>query len=401
MKIGVITYWNSADNYGQILQCYALQYFLKSRGHDAFLIKYTPITRLSYVARLTILIGKIADNFTIKGIKYHFSKKRKEDKLKQKEETELILKNNELNKERKFDLFRQTYIKSYPREYKSIKELKKHPPVADILICGSDQVWSSISSHDPNVEGWFLHFGDKKTLRIAYAASIGHDLSNKGLKIFRKLLSPFDAISVRESQVKKYAEEVGYKNTSVVLDPTLLFNKEDYAFPYNATDITTGDTHVPYMFIYILNIKTPEEIHYEIIQNYSKAKDLNIKVVTSSGYCPAREILPDTPNIYATIPEWLDLINNAECVVTTSFHGTVFCIIMRKKFIVMPLKHASNERIEHLLKELGIIDRIYNPNLSFTQQMEKDIDWDSVYSRLQTLKEESISFILNSINIKK
>ena len=44
MKIGIITYWSSQDNYGQILQCYALQKYLINLGHEAFLIKYLPTT---------------------------------------------------------------------------------------------------------------------------------------------------------------------------------------------------------------------------------------------------------------------------------------------------------------------------------------------------------------------
>ena len=40
MKIGVMTFWWSQDNYGQILQCYALQKYLRDAGHDAYLIRY-------------------------------------------------------------------------------------------------------------------------------------------------------------------------------------------------------------------------------------------------------------------------------------------------------------------------------------------------------------------------
>ena len=42
MKIGIITFWQSNDNYGQALQCFALQKQLISMGHTPFLIKYTP-----------------------------------------------------------------------------------------------------------------------------------------------------------------------------------------------------------------------------------------------------------------------------------------------------------------------------------------------------------------------
>ena len=82
----------------------------------------------------------------------------------------------------------------------------------------------------------------------------------------------------------------------------------------------------------------------------------------------------------------------------------VFSLIMKKKFIVIPLKQeysASNERMEYLLNKLKLEDRIYNPTLSFTQQMEKPIDWSFVSNQIQILKDESITFLLNSINIQK
>ena len=40
MKIGVLTFCSTEDNYGQVLQCYALQFYLNSMGHETYLIKY-------------------------------------------------------------------------------------------------------------------------------------------------------------------------------------------------------------------------------------------------------------------------------------------------------------------------------------------------------------------------
>ena len=40
MKIGVITFWDSRSNYGQLLQCWALQQVLIGMGHDPYLIRY-------------------------------------------------------------------------------------------------------------------------------------------------------------------------------------------------------------------------------------------------------------------------------------------------------------------------------------------------------------------------
>lgn len=43
-KIGIMTFWESNDNYGQQLQCWALQQVLIQMGCDPFLIRYQWIT---------------------------------------------------------------------------------------------------------------------------------------------------------------------------------------------------------------------------------------------------------------------------------------------------------------------------------------------------------------------
>ena len=40
MKIAVLTFWNSSDNYGQVLQGYALQKYLKKLGHEPYIVRY-------------------------------------------------------------------------------------------------------------------------------------------------------------------------------------------------------------------------------------------------------------------------------------------------------------------------------------------------------------------------
>ena len=401
MKIGVLTYWSSNDNYGQILQCYALQYFLKECGHDAILIKYSPC--IQPVNPLFSVMRKIGPSLSFHGLCYHFSGQRRIDKQKQVAEQNLIKENNIKNKKRRFSEFRDQYINSYSVEYTSIAELQNNPPEVDALICGSDQVWHN-SYFDPNTAGWFLHFGSIKTLRIAYAASIGHKLMKRDLKKFKKLLEPFDAISVREQSVKEYAANVGYGNIPITLDPTLLIDRTAYAFNSSDSCNFLQDTSESYVFMYMINVKSTEDIPYNEIQSYAWNKKLDVKVVASSGYCPARDIIPNKKNILATIPEWISLLKNAGCVITTSFHGVVFSIIMKKRFLVIPLQgqySAANERVDSLLSRLLLNDRIYREGQSFEAQIDKPIDWKDVYTRLNVLKGESISFLSHSLNIQK
>jgi hypothetical protein len=127
MKIGIMTFWRSEDNYGQLLQCYALQKYLRDAGHDAYLIRYD--SKNDYI-KLSVWKKAIKGLNPVKSFGYISSKIR----------APLIKK---LNAERKFLDFRNIYIKQSKSIYHSYKELVENPPEADMYITGSDQVWNS------------------------------------------------------------------------------------------------------------------------------------------------------------------------------------------------------------------------------------------------------------------
>ena len=158
MRIGIVTYWSSSDNYGQQLQCFALQKYLIGLGHDAYLIKYMPTSHIPLWRRIA------------RSVKYRLlvsSEQKEKDR-----NTKLISERNKLlNCRRGFKEFRDKYIKSTEIVYRNIKELRNNPPDADIYICGSDQVWNN-SLKDPDTAGWFLDFGKPTAKRVSYAASI-------------------------------------------------------------------------------------------------------------------------------------------------------------------------------------------------------------------------------------
>ena len=133
--IGIITYWDSNDNYGQILQCYALQKYLKDQMQSAFLIRYQPAAKGKNVLK------KMAESFSLSTWR-----KRAERVLNREEfarERELHKINSEANKLRQFDDFRNEYIDSTEVVYRSLVELRDNPPKADIYVCGSDQIWNN------------------------------------------------------------------------------------------------------------------------------------------------------------------------------------------------------------------------------------------------------------------
>ena len=129
MRIGIITCWWAKDNYGGILQSYALQKYLRDQGHDAFVIRFLWGGDNRFITK----IKKVAKR-VLYALSLYRSKSYGESIRAQKEV-------EEWNKIRNFDAFRKNNISVTQRLYKDITDLRKQPPLADAYITGSDQVW--------------------------------------------------------------------------------------------------------------------------------------------------------------------------------------------------------------------------------------------------------------------
>lgn len=389
MRIGIVTYWSSSDNYGQQLQCFALQKYLIGLGHDTYLIKYMPTNHIPLWRRIA------------SSIKYRLlvssEQKEKDKKLKL-----ICERNNLLNCRRGFKEFRDKYIKSTEIVYRNIKELRNNPPAADIYICGSDQVWNN-SLKDPNTAGWFLDFGKPTVKRVSYAASIGRDIDSSEINRFTKYLKNFNAISVREQKAYALCHQLGFDKSIIAIDPTLLLNSS----AYDSIEINSNGTDVagePYVFIYTLNIRTAEEIYWDDFQKIIVKDGLQIRSVSSSGYLPARELLPGVQNKQATIPEWLSLIKHSEYVITTSFHGVVFCLLYHKPFYAVLLNNEyskGNDRIISLLEFLHLSNLIVSNSESLKQINFENIDWIDVDAMIALLRQKSTHFIDDTLSWEK
>lgn len=378
MRIGIVTLWWSDDNYGQQLQCWALQQKLKELGHAPFLVRYRPIPQQS---RYKCWIKHLPFYFSLKSL--FLSKERKKK--------EALLENlRKKNQERHFAEFRNENIIVSDKEYYSLSELQQNPPEADCYITGSDQVWAYLLNTEENT-AFYLNFGKHSIKRISYAPSFSYDEYPKDLKPqLAKQLKNFDAISVREINGVKICKEVGFEARQV-LDPTLLLDCKSYH--EIEEEIRTES---PYIYIYSINIEEPGQIQWEQLKTFAKQKQYDVYVTPASGYFPGLELFDEVQYKYATIPQWLSYIKNAELVVTTSFHGVVFSIINHKNFVYFPLDGAygrGNNRVLSLLEYLGLEKCIWKRNCSFPDCMNIYKDWDKVEALLYESKRRSAEFL--------
>ena len=376
MKIGVITFWNGNDNYGMLLQCWALQRYLEKQGHQPFVIKFDVRGNiLKRLLREVLLFVKLPFN---KSLRTSYKLQRR---------------NNKYNKLRDFDSFRKTYLRFSKRTYHYVEKLRRFPPVADCYISGSDQIWRG-SLRFRNIWGYFLDFGPADVKRVAYAPSFGmkeYPVSEEFL--LKQALSKYDYVSCRENDGVEICKRIGVKSIKVE-DPTLLLDAEDYL------SLCTKPLASNYIFIYSINIESPEDIYYTDLIKDKKEK--KIIVTPSRGYLPSKEVFGEMVNyFYPTPHEWLSLIAFSDFLVTTSFHGVVFSIIFNKKFAYVPLKGKyanANNRVFDLLYGLSLDFTIVNDGKDFDRINNSVFNWDYINRLKKKRVTQSKMFIADSCN---
>lgn len=384
MKIAVFTYSDTDDNYGQVLQCYALQQYLISLGHDATLARYHSAGDGESFA----LVKNV-----VRSILRLVSPQRRAKHRAIKKIMCLRQNNRKKNKARKFSEFKARYIQKCA-DYKTYREVLKNPPNADAYIVGSDQVWN-VPSNDPAARVWFLEFGKNSTRRISYAASIGRRLRQCEIESFGKRLKKFSAVSVRETSAYEDCRRAGRSDAKIVLDPTLLAGVDLYRLFMQALQPKRA-----YLFCYYLNIGSADALCWPQIECYLKDKGLELVSVNASGYLPAVDLIPGHECRLLTIQEWISGICHAAAVVTTSFHGVAFSVLMHRPFVVILLKGAyssGNDRIVSLLESLGIEDRILGTGVTISEILDREINWAAVDERLDALREVSGGFLKKAL----
>ncbi|SHK30009.1 Polysaccharide pyruvyl transferase [Fibrobacter sp. UWH5] len=310
MKIAIVTQ-PLFQNYGGILQNYALQKVLKQLGHQPETIDQPPLIAplwmffLSWIK--TILL------FFIPGKKRNFAKIPSTKRLPY------------------FESFILKYLNtSNPSKHFSKRLIRDNH--FEAIVVGSDQVWRPKYNH--SIENMFLKFTGRHSIkRIAYAASFGvkkWEFTKIQTLRCSKLVKLFDAISVREkSGIDLCNKHLGV-HADLVLDPTLLLDKNDYLNLCSNISVKSES----YIAAYILDLN--DEIK-KLCEDVATEKKIPIKYFSAEK------------NAKYSLQEWLALFRDASYVVTDSFHGTIFSIIFEKKFNCVYNDDRGAARFESLL----------------------------------------------------
>lgn len=267
----------------------------------------------------------------------------------------------------------------------------------DIFIVGSDQVWNP----DWTSNIYFLDFVPTSNLKIAYAASFGKsEISTDFMKQVSKYLEDFAFISVREKEAEKVLKNSLSKKVHLVLDPTLLVNEVEWG-----KLAVSPQVKEPYLFVYLLGTNAN---HKKLIKEYATRKHLKIVYIPHvhfsyqiSDYSFADE------ELYNVGPEeFLGLVQNANEVITDSFHGCVFSIVFKKQFCAFK-RHRDNasvnmnSRLYTLFDFLNLKTRLVGDDFSIEdveKLMSSSIDYENVEKSLEKLREQSLNYLIKAIS---
>lgn len=375
MRIAVLSL-PLVDNYGGILQAYALQKILEEMGHEVVFLDMDRIVKLPLLTRWRHYTIKLMKNIIFNA----------HETIKWDREY-----NKEIEVKRKYTyLFLQKYIKRIEL-HRSYSELGKNS--FDAIVVGSDQVWRPrFFWHAPLVDAYLAFAKEWDVKRISYAASFGTDeweyTSKQTIECCR-LLKRFNAVSVRESSAVLLCKQQLGVDAQHVLDPTMLFDAEYYIalFKQANTPISEGD-----LMCYILD---SSEQKCELIDFVSETLSLNpfyvdFKYEISVDY--------QKEKVKSPVEEWLRGFYDAKFVVTDSFHACVFSILFKKPFVVYGNKYRGMARFHSLLSMFGLEDRLVTTLDEASAIISRPINWDGVYTRLTEWRKRSKDFLIKNLS---
>lgn len=356
MKIGILTQ-HFLLNYGGIIQNYALQQVLMKLGHEPLTFEHdTCYSRTRWFLRSAKHVLK---SHSLKGLPVYPTY---QGRIGNKNFIKFVLKN----------------IKSVPVTDFTPSLTAQYG--IDAYVVGSDQVWRPAFNLGPRLGNMFLNFADDKVKKFSYAASFGckeWEYNEEQERRCGMLSKRFDAISVREASGVELCKEHFGVDATLVLDPTLLLDKEDYAKV--CAEVPKKQKHI---FVYSLVVG---ESVMNVASKVSEAKGLPIVVKEAGGKVKKED----------TIEDWFAEFRDAEYVVTDSFHGMVFSIIFNKPFSIVMNPSGGNDRYISLLSQLGLMDRIIKDNQISSLE---SINWDGVNKKLEVLRLESMNFLKVNFN---
>lgn len=346
MNVGILTHPLN-NNYGGILQAYALRTYLTQKGYHVIIV-HREIDQSFILIRWIRWILK-----TLHHPRYYHP--------------------NVTDRTKNI----RPFVSKYFEQTDSIMSQRQMRKVCkvynlDMVIVGSDQVWR----RDFAIKfgfNYFLDFVPKDCCKVAYAASFGINdwqYTIRETSKIKSLLKTFNGISVREDEAVNLLQDNIGIIAKHLIDPTLLLQSENYDKIASSRKVKEK-----YIFAYWLGDKSKLK---EILDPYYEQR-YSIVVVN---------LRENKEQI--SIEDWLSYIKYADFVITDSYHGCVFSILYYKQFYIHKNDSGGNGRLVSLFRMLGIQDKLVNPNIV--------INYGSIDITLLELRQKANRFLMGIIN---
>ena len=337
-KIGIITELSlKTVNYGNQLQAFALnKYLSKNYNYDVE----------------TILLKDSEVNW-----KYlSFKKFLNQQLIKMKKKVYPMINHISYTEKRykAFENFAKENIKITSFQM-TINDIKKAD--YDILIVGSDVVWFQKKDCINKVK--FIALKQKKLKKFSYAASFGTaTIPSQNRKYIAEFLRDFNAISVREKSAMNILNKIGIGTCELVCDPTLLLSKSEWEKIARKPVNIEQNVKEEYAFAYILG----NEQSLQDVKEYFKTCNLKLFYIPYTNGVVSDGDEGDNPLMDCSPQEWIWMIQHAKYVITDSFHGLMFSIIFKKKFLVIErmFNVNLNARLVDFLEYIEASEKLVN-----------------------------------------
>lgn len=361
-RVGILTFHRAA-NYGAVLQAYALVSVLREQAGEDFaqIVDYRCRAIENTHSPWPSLKGNKVKAI-LRNIVMHKIKKRKKEA---------------------FDRFRSTWLVTSKRIYNRENIFEANAEF-DAYITGSDQVFNLLITE--NDRTYLLDFADKSKRLFSYSASFGQlarylEGEQENLPHIKRI----NRLSLREGIPLTEQNREIHKYWRVDIDPTLLMKKSDWV-----QLIVPPKCKKPYILIYTVQ---PQKRLIDFAKKLSAQTGNGILYLNDRyfSYIDIKHIRAQAPEVF------LGYIANAAYVITTSFHGTVFALQFHRKIYVELNEGAErNERVEHLLSSLDLLDRAID--YEYTARPEDPIPWDEIDARIEQKRQYSLEYIKEIIN---
>ncbi len=341
MKIGILS-MQKIPNYGSFLQAYSLKTQLEKRGNDVYFIDIEPGRQLATVQYnnefiVKRLVSKIFSRYVLKRIAHYF--------------------------------FHKKMVNIHKKDHTTFLETDKtlKDGVFDLVIIGSDEVFNCFNPSPWGFSPQLLGKVDNAKRIISYAASCGNSSYDDAVKHgvcdeIKSYLGNLSDISVRDENSKEFVEKISGRDALVHLDPVFItdFDKKIPAIPQRK----------PYILVYAYSNRICNKEEIKAIKDYAKKNKLQIlSVGTQQRWC--------NHNITASAFELLAYVKNAECIITDTFHGTVFSIKYNKRFGVF-VRDSNKNKLGGLLEQFGLAEKSITDINDFNKVMDLTIDFFKV-----------------------